>query len=170
MGMLFDLLPLLDAWEYHILDVDDETLPAGGTYDLIFEEKKLGWILSAALGVHGANAEQTEISVRVDDWTLDTTFERLMQAGLIQRGVMTPYIARYDPILDIYEALFEFAYPTPYKKFLRVSIRGPSQNAIVIDGEAATIRINPEVGMREKFEHSFRKVLGTSEIAKKKGE
>jgi len=161
--MLFELLPLMDAWEYHILDVDDETIPAGGTYNLVFEEKKLGWILSAALGVRGPNAEETEISVRVDDWRLDTTFERLMQAGLIQRGVMTPYIARYDPVLDIYEALFEFAYPIPYKKFLHITINRPSQNAIVIDGEVATIRIKPDPqSFRDMFEKSLKEVLGTA--------
>lgn len=165
MGMLFDLLPFLDGWEYRLEEVTEQILPAGGQYDIIFAEKELGWILNAILGVSGPNAEKTRISIRVDGWLIAMTFEELYQSGGVQRGVVTPYLSRYDTVLNIYQGFFEFPYPMPYKSFLRVTVTGPSENAILINGKAATVRIKPLPGMKEKFERSLRKVLGTSEIA-----
>lgn len=165
MGMLFDLLPFLDGWEYRLNEVTEQILPAGGQYDIIFAEKELGWILNAILGVVGPNAEKTRISIRVDGWLLNMTFEELYQSGGVQRGIITPYLTRYNTILNIYQGFFEFPYPMPYKSFLRVTVTGPSENAILINGKAATARIKPEPGMREKFLASLKKVIGTEKIA-----
>lgn len=165
--MLFDLLPLLDAWEYKLHEVPVQTLPAGGIHDIVFAEKELGWARSAHIGVQGANAEKTNISIRVDGSLLSMTFEELFLSGQVQRGIVTPYISRYDTVLNIYQGYLEFPYHTPYKTFFRISLTGPSANAIQISGKVATIRIKPEPpNMREMFEKSLRRVLGTAPPAK----
>lgn len=165
MGTLFDLLPLMEGWEYKLTEVPLTTIPPNGQYDIAFAEKEFGWFLAAMLGATGPNAEKTRVAIRVDNWLVSNTFEEMFQGGGVQRGVTTPYITRYDTILDIYTAAVEFAYPMPYKSFLRVTVTAPSTNAIRISGGAATVRIKPLVGMREKFENSLRKVLGTSKAA-----
>ncbi|GAI19502.1 unnamed protein product, partial [marine sediment metagenome] len=85
--------------------------------------------------------------------------------GMTMRGIVAPYLTRYDTVNNIYGLSIDLAYPLPYKSQARVSIEAPSQNPVVIGGVFSTIRIKPEVGMREKFLASLKKVIGTEKIA-----
>lgn len=174
MGMLLDLLPLLDAWEYELrqTEVDEvtpgvwgELLPASGIRNIIFAEKELGWLLGGGFYVIGPNAELTWLTLRTDDWFWRGQVVGMFNLGQVQRGILAPYITRYDTVNNFYAGNVEFAYPMPYKREVRISIEAPSQNAVVIGAVFSTVHIKVEEGMKEKFIASLKKVLGVTDIA-----
>lgn len=183
MGMLFELLPLLDAWEYqlHQTEVTEvypgvwgELLPANTERNIVLEEGELGWLLGGGFYVIGDNAELTWLTLRTDDWVWRGQIVGLFNLGQVQRGILAPYITRYDTVNNFYAGNVEFAYPMPYKKEVRITIENPNANAVVIGGVFSTLRIKIEEGMKEMFIASLEKMLGTTgikeEIAKLKGE
>lgn len=174
MGTLLDLLPFLEGWEYNLRQTEvaeiypgvyGELLPPSGIRDIIFAEKELGWLIGGGFLVVGANAEQTWLTLRTDNWVWRGQIVGMQLWGMNMRGIVAPYLTRYDTVNNIYGLSIDLAYPLPYKSQARVSIENPGLTPLVIGGVFSTIRIKPEAGMKEKFLASLKKVLGTDKIA-----
>lgn len=172
MGTVFDLLPFLEGWEYDLKKTEvtevypgvyGELLPAAGIRDIVLAGDELGWLIGGGFTVVGANGEQTWLTLRTDDWIWRGQIVGMHLWGMVQRGIIAPYISRYDTANDIYGLSVDLPYPLPYKREVRVSIEAPTQNAIVIGAVFSTIRIKPD--KKEKFLTSLRKALGTSKLA-----
>lgn len=161
MGTLFDLLPLLDGWMYEVIEEENVPLAPGRPLNVYLAEKVLGWVIGAEAFIVGENGEKTEVTIRTDDSVVDIQPQGLHLTGIVQRGIITPYLNRYDTVNHIYSVAVDFPYPVPFKRLVRFTIRGPSENQVTVSGYISTIRIRPEPGMREKFERSLRRVLGT---------
>ena len=158
MGTLFDLLPFLEGWEYEVIEHENVPLAPGRELSIYLAEKMLGWVLSAEAYIYGENGEKAEVTVATDDSVVDVQPQGLYLTGVVQRGIMTPYLHRYDTVNHIYSVGVDFPYPIPFKSRVRLTITGPSENQVTVSGYISIIRIKP--GKKEEFLASLREVLG----------
>lgn len=142
MGTVMDLLPFLNGWEYEPHILDPQAVAPDGTRDIAFAQDERGWILGGLATMTGANLADAEFSIRIDAWVMEYTIgAEMVVPGFVQRGVVWPYLTVFAPAANQCSAAFEFPHPMPYKSFLRVSVKAPTQNGITLEGKVATIRI-----------------------------
>lgn len=138
-GDIWHSLPLLQGWDWLIIDADDKTVAAGQLESISFKEETPGWLIGAALNT---TDEDTKIEIVADQHILaDTTIKNQNLAGLNTRGNVFPQVTRYNTDTDTYIAQIVMQPPWPWRDSFYARITAPSDSSITLDYEILGIEI-----------------------------
>lgn len=138
-GDLFHLLPLLDGWEWRIVENEGVSVPADKNCGVVYCKSTSGWFYTFYIL---SDDKETHVQLVIDSRTvLDTTIQSQNDLGFDERGVVLPWTPRYNPNTDDYGVALVFDEPWPFRDNVQISF-APSQDATATYGSAVALITN----------------------------
>ena len=159
---LLDALPLLQGWSF--IRINEEKDVGAGKDITLYEspDNEKGWFLGATVGSNIA-----DVGLRIEYNTAETgqtiTYELkpsdLYTAHRISPNGLGPYVAVYDDVNDIYEAVFAPSVPFPFDGTLAVNaIAGANDATVYVDVQFIVITDEAT------FVNGLRRLIGVTNI------
>lgn len=121
-----DLLPLIDGDTYTFFDQDiGGSVIEPGNKETVQVGVDRGFYFGAATTLIGEGAEDTEMSIVVDDFRADATPKELFESGFVNPIGVAPGVSRYDTDNNIFTAIHNPQRPIGYNDTVKFVQRAP---------------------------------------------
>jgi len=119
-----DLLPLIDRDTYTFFDQNIGGAPIEpGKRESVQVGADRGFYFGAATTLIGKGAEDTELSIVVDDFRADATPKELYESGYVNPIGIAPGVSRYDTDNNIFTAIHNPQRPIGFNDTVRFTQR-----------------------------------------------
>jgi hypothetical protein len=128
-----NLLPLIDGDTYTFFDQGlggDPIRP--GKRETVQVGVDRGFYFGAVTTLIGKGAENTELSIQVDNFRADVTPKQLFETGFVNPIGITPGVSRYDTDNNIFTAIHNPQMPIGFNDTVRFGQRVPNDAESVI--------------------------------------